>query len=156
MWVCSYERVVQHNEYALLSQSRFVHKVAPENHKGKLQNIQRNAKQSRVAIAAAYEDIGVYPDDQGILNIGVSYDGSWQKRVYSSHNGMGSVIDFLTGLPIDYEVLSNFCQKCKIFSEKPDDLEWKEKHRNNCPKKILMALQVPWRLPQTQIHYHFK
>ena len=94
------------------------------------------SKQSRVAIAAAYEDVGVYPDDQGILNIGASYDGSWQNRGYSSHNGMGSVIDLLTGLPIDYEVLSNFCQKCKIFSEKPDDLEWKEKHKNNCPKNF--------------------
>ena len=100
MWLCSYERVVQHNQYALLPQSRFIHKVAPENHRSKQQNIQRSIP----AIKS---------------------------------NGMGSVIDLLTGLPIDYEVLSNFFQKCnKIYSEKPDDPEWKGKHKNNCPKNF--------------------
>ena len=93
-------------------------------------------KQSRDAIGQAYDEIGVYPDGNGILNIGVSFDGSWQKRGYSSHNGMGSVIDLLTGLPIDYEVLSNFCFKCKAAEEKEIDPVWKQKHSDNCPKNF--------------------
>ena len=89
------------------------------------------SKQSKEEICRAYQEVGVAPDEQGVLDIGVSYDGSWQKRGYSSHNGMGSVIDLLTGLPIDYEVLSNFCSKCKIAAEQPPDSEWEEKTRRN-------------------------
>ena len=95
--------------------------------------------ESRQAIKDAYKDIGVVPDNEGILNVSVSYDGSWQRRGHSSHNGMAAVIDLMTGLPIDFEVLSNFCLKCKIASEKPssEDLEqWKAKHASNCPKNF--------------------
>ena len=53
------------------------------------------------AIHKSYADIGVQPDENGILDIGVSYECTWQKRGHSSHNGIGSVIDLLTGLPID-------------------------------------------------------
>ena len=60
---------------------------------------------SRETIAEAYSAVGVVPDENGILNIGVSFDGSWQRRGHSSHNGMACVIELLTDLPIDYEVL---------------------------------------------------
>jgi len=84
-----------------------------------------------------YEKLGVLPDDNGVLDIAVSFDGSWQKRGHSSHNGIGSVIDLLTGLPIDFHVLSNFCHKCRYF-ESIDDVSdiWKERHLENCPKNF--------------------
>ena len=53
------------------------------------------------------------PDD-GVLDIGVSLDGSWQKRGHSSYNGVASVIDLITGRPIDYKGLSHFCMKCSL------------------------------------------
>ena len=62
----------------------------------------------QTAIFNAYSALGVQPDDQGILDIAVSYDGAWQRHGFSSHNGVGLVIDLLTGLPLDFEVLSNF------------------------------------------------
>ena len=95
--------------------------------------------ETRQAIKEAYKEIGVIPDEDGILNIGVSYDGSWQRRGHSSHNGMAAVIDLMTGLPIDYEVLSNFCLKCKIADEKDDSEEldeWRAKHKQNCLKNF--------------------
>lgn len=95
--------------------------------------------ETRQAIKEAYDQIGVVPDENDILDIAVSYDGSWQRRGYSSHNGMAAVIDLMTGLPIDFEVLSNFCLKCKIASEKPpsEDLtQWKAKHAPNCPRNF--------------------
>ncbi len=55
------------------------------------------------------------PDKDGILDIAVSYDGTWQRRGVGGHslyNGAGPVIDLLTGLPLDYEVLCNFCHQC--------------------------------------------
>ena len=95
---------------------------------------------SREAIAEAYSAVGVVQDEDGVLNIGVSFDGSWQRRGHSSHSGMACVIDLLTGLPIDYEVLSNFCLKCHITDENPpsqaDYDEWKRKHSPNCPKNF--------------------
>ena len=91
---------------------------------------------SRHSIVKAYKEIGVVPDKDGILDISVSFDGTWQKRGYSSHNGVASVIDMLTGFPIDFEVLSNYCNKCKIAEGLPDDPEWKEKHKANCPKNF--------------------
>ena len=42
----------------------------------------------------------------------------------------------LTGIPTDFEVPSNFCLKCKIAVEKPDDPEWMKKHAANCPKNF--------------------
>lgn len=84
------------------------------------------------AIFKAYKDVGVEPDEDGILNIAVSYDGAWQKRGYSSHNGVASVIDLLTGMPVDFEVLSNFCSKCDGKGDA--DAEWKEKHASSCSK----------------------
>ena len=62
----------------------------------------------------------------------MSYDGAWQRRGFSSHNGVGSVIDLLTGLPVDFEVLSNFCSKCATKTN--SDPAWEEKHKPSCSK----------------------
>ena len=86
-------------------------------------------------IVEEYSKIGIFPDDDGILDIDVSFDGSWQKRGHSSHNGVASVIDVLTGLVVDYEILSNYCAKCKIAEANGFATnEWKEKHAPNCLK----------------------
>ena len=90
------------------------------------------SQQSRNIICKAYEKTGLYEDNKGILDIAVSYDGTWQKRGYSSHNGAASVIDLLTGLPVDYEVLSNFCSKCSHKEDKATDPEWVAKHAESC------------------------
>eukprot|EP00794_Sanderia_malayensis_P011448 gene11448-biopygen9129 len=60
--------------------------------------------QSREMIQAAYGDVGIKEDKDGILDIAVSYNGTWQRRGHVSHNGAASTIDLLTGLPIDNEV----------------------------------------------------
>ena len=48
------------------------------------------------AIKCCYKDIGVVPDKEGIRDVAVSYDGTWQRRGHSSHNGIGIAIDLLT------------------------------------------------------------
>ena len=93
-------------------------------------------KSSRETIKKAYKDIGIVPDEQGILDIAVSFDGSWQRRGHSSHNGMASVIELVTGLPLDHEVLSNFCGKCNIMEQSDSSEEWKLKHSRNCLKNF--------------------
>ena len=44
--------------------------------------------------------------------------------------------DLLTGLPIVFEVLANFCFKCKAAEDKVPDPEWQTKHAANCPKNF--------------------
>lgn len=94
------------------------------------------SKKSVEKIVESYSVLGVEPDEDGVLDIGVSFDGSWHKRGHSSHNGIAVVIDIITGLPVDYEVLSNFCLKCH-FSRKEDDPcyeQWQESHKVDCQK----------------------
>ncbi|GFV68360.1 uncharacterized protein TNCV_576121 [Trichonephila clavipes] len=55
--------------------------------------------------------------ETGVLDITVSFDGSWQKRGYKSLYGIGVVIDLLTGLVIDYEILSKYCTECTAAVE---------------------------------------
>ena len=46
---------------------------------------------------------------EAVIDIQVSFDGTWRKRGFSSNYGVGVWIDVLTGLVIDYEVLSLYC-----------------------------------------------
>ena len=91
---------------------------------------------TRSSVQSAYNDIGVLPDEEGILNIAVSFDGTWQRRGHSSHNGVATVIDLLTGLPLDFEVLSNFCLKCKLEEGNDPSNEWKKQHAAKCLKNF--------------------
>lgn len=74
--------------------------------------------------------------DDGILSIDVSFDGTWHRRGHASHYGVGVIIDALTGLVIDYHVLSTFCHKCRMKeSEELTEAErvaWLEKHHDEC------------------------
>ncbi|GBN18384.1 hypothetical protein AVEN_67313-1 [Araneus ventricosus] len=46
------------------------------------------------------------------VKCGVSVDGAWQRRGYSSLHGVVSAISILSGKVIDMEVMSQFCKKC--------------------------------------------
>ena len=70
------------------------------------------------------------------MNRAVSFDRSWQKRGFTSHNGTAAVINLLTGIPINSEVLSNFCTKYNAVEGEQEDLEWKKRHEPNCPKNF--------------------
>ena len=93
-------------------------------------------QQSVVAVRDAYREIGVVPDDNGILDVAVSFDGAWHRRGHSSHNGLASVIDMVTGLPLDHVVLCNFCHKCAAAASQPNDPSWERKHLEDCPKNF--------------------
>ena len=90
-------------------------------HSASMEMAQKVQEESVEIIRDAYKDIGIHPDQDGVLNIAVSFDGAWHRRGHSLHNGMASTTDLLTGLPTDFEVLSNFCLKCKLAADKPDD-----------------------------------
>ena len=59
----------------------------------------------------ATEEIAVTPDQVGVKNVMASFDGTWQRRGYSSLNCVVSCI--VDGKVVDYAVLSNVCPSCK-------------------------------------------
>ena len=106
------------------SMSLSVYKVHNEKiYVASISNFREVQQQSVKAIFEAYRDIRETIDESGIFDIAVSFDCAWQRRGHSSNNGVAAVIDLLTGLPVDYEVLSNFCLKCKIAANSPGSTE---------------------------------
>lgn len=66
-------------------------------------------KMSHDAIRRAHVDADPSLKIEGIINLSVSYDGTWHKRGHTSNYGLGIVIDVLTGLVIDFHILSKYC-----------------------------------------------
>ena len=54
-----------------------------------------------------------HKDDDGIVDAAISCDGSWQKRGFSSLNGLVACISMDTGRVVDVEPMSRYCKSCK-------------------------------------------
>ena len=69
-----------------------------------------------------------------ISDIGVSVDGSWQRRGFVSLNGTVAAISMDNGKLIDVEIMQRFCKPCQPHKEKltPHDFDvWYEGHKQN-------------------------
>ena len=72
-------------------------------------------------------------DMPAIVDVAVSFDGTWAKRGFTSLTGVVFVISVDTGGVLDYHVLSKACQKCalkKLQCEGDDEKceEWRREH----------------------------
>ena len=56
-----------------------------------------------------------------LLDVTVSFDGSWQKRGHTSLYGFGAVVEVDTGLVLDYTVASKYCHACALKLSKWDE-----------------------------------
>ena len=77
-------------------------------------------KKAHVAVRKAHIDSDPTLENNEVLDIAVSYNGTWHKRGHSSLYGLGLVIDILTGLVIDFELLSRYCAMCCQNKKKND------------------------------------
>ena len=69
--------------------------------------------------------------DEIIVDVPLSFDGSWQKRYgFNSLLGVVLAISIDTGCVIDYEVKSLVCFTCK--KNKDASAEWKDAHTKSC------------------------
>lgn len=115
---------------------------------------------SHTAIRQAHIELNPHLAGEEILNIAVSYDGTWHKRGHTSHYGMGIAIDVLTGLVIDFHILSRYCSACdqnkKILGDKTKEYEeWQQSHNvgGECEKNFtgssnsmeVAAAEVLWK-----------
>lgn len=53
-------------------------------------------------------------DDGSVLDVGVSFDGTWAKRGFTSLIGVVFAISIDTGEVLDYHVVSKTCQRCAL------------------------------------------
>jgi hypothetical protein len=73
------------------------------------------------------------PDD--IIDTAIGIDGSWQKRGYSSLNGVITGISPENAKVIDCNVFTKFCKGCSDWANKEQDeeyMDWKEAHEPVC------------------------
>lgn len=75
------------------------------------------------------------PED--IMNIVVSIDGTWKRRGHVSNYGLVFVIDVQSGLCIDFEVMSLYCEACakkRLELSRTNFAIWYKKHKPFCSK----------------------
>ena len=80
----------------------------------------------------------------------VSFDGTWQKRGFTSLYGVGMRTDVLTGLIIDYHVLSKYFHACEVNTKRIPPAEllvWKTAHARDCCINHNQSSK-PWRKRQ--------
>ena len=62
-----------------------------------------------------YREIDDRIGEDDIIDISVSFNGSWQKRGHTSLYGVGTVIDLETGLILDYQAYSQYRHVCSFY-----------------------------------------
>ena len=77
--------------------------------------------------------IEISDDGHKLTKVAVTIDGTWQKRGYSSKNGILFLISARTGEVLDFEVLSLVCHQCQAH-DKIDHFidqykQWREKYQ---------------------------
>ncbi|KAF8773823.1 hypothetical protein HNY73_016446 [Argiope bruennichi] len=82
------------------------------------------------------------PNLDDVIDITVSYDWTWQKRGHSSLYGIGIIVDILTGLIIDYEIISKYCPECTtskkdLGGKSPEFSIWYKTHKSECSKNYM-------------------
>lgn len=122
---------------------------------------------SRNIVYSSHEELDSN-DNEDVIDVAVSYDGTWHKRGHTSLYGIGIVIDILTGLVIDFEILSKYCPECicskrDLGSDSAEFHVWFEGHKNHCSQNFygssnameMSAAEIIWkRSAQTgRIHY---
>ena len=73
-------------------------------------------------------------DDDAIIDVVVSYDGTWHHRGFKSSQGVGIVISIDTGEILDAEVVSKTCEICQrsTLDRKSAEFEsWEQKHKES-------------------------
>ncbi|GFU72831.1 uncharacterized protein TNCV_2782961 [Trichonephila clavipes] len=77
------------------------------------------------------------PTDVPVVDISVSFNGSWLTRGHTSLIGIACVIDILTGYVIDFEVMCKICRNCSVAKRELGESSaeydiWFEGHRKDC------------------------
>ena len=75
--------------------------------------------------------------DADVIDIGVSVDGTWQRRGFSSLNGVVATISIDSGQIVEAEPMSRYCRHCfvntRLTQGDNNALElWEKSHKDYC------------------------
>lgn len=92
--------------------------------------------EARDAVRKAHTEKDNSLFNKKIIDIATSYDGTWHKRGHTSLYGVGLAIDMLTGLVVDFQVLSKYCHMCataaaELGADSPEYGIWFEGHKKS-------------------------
>ena len=79
----------------------------------KLSNIIKNA--TKHVAEESMKSAAELKDREVAADIGVSVDGSWQKRGFSSLNGVVIALSVSNGKIVDTEIMSRYCKLCDVM-----------------------------------------
>ena len=88
-------------------------------------------------VRRVYRDTDPSIGEDDTIDLIVSFDGSWMTRGHNSQYGIGCVVEVLTGLVIDLQVMSLYCQRCAYASTPHggmDTMEFKHWFRTHEPE----------------------
>ncbi|ESO93471.1 hypothetical protein LOTGIDRAFT_175538 [Lottia gigantea] len=73
---------------------------------------------------------------EGVIDLAVSFDASWLTKGHSSMYAVAFIIEVITGLVLDFHVVSTFCHACSFAKTKYGSgiefEEWYLKHKPHC------------------------
>ena len=109
------------------------------------------------------------PNEANVVEIAVSYDGTWSKRAYTANFGVGFVIAADTGEILDYDFDSKICMECaKTMQDLGEDIcefsMWYSGHQDQCTQshtgssgsmQCTIAKKIWDRSKESGIHYKF-
>ena len=52
------------------------------------------------------------PTEERIIDLAVSFDGTWMTRGHKSKYGLGCIVEIETGLVLDFVIMSLYCLSC--------------------------------------------
>ncbi|GFY34748.1 uncharacterized protein TNCV_844471 [Trichonephila clavipes] len=87
---------------------RRLSKTAYTNHENKLMSVISEVSELSMQKAAS-ELLVLHPTKNKIVECGISVDGTWQRRGYSSMNGCVAALSVDTGKVVDIEIMSSYC-----------------------------------------------
>ena len=105
----------------------------------KIANITEEVAQETMADAVAELRQNCQNEDE-ILDIGISCDGTWQRRGFSSLNGVVAALSLDSGKVIDVEVMSRFCRGCSLnqnLAKRNPTAYAKWKNLHNCKMNFI-------------------
>ena len=76
------------------------------------------------AYTESAQEIEVLPEEDGVKDVRASFDGTWQRRGYSSMNGTVACIS--NGKVVDYDVLTKTCKQCQYWKKKKTAVDYEQ------------------------------
>lgn len=74
-------------------------------------------KISRETVRKVYQEADSSIKENDVIDISVTYHGTWQKRGHTSLYGIGIVMESITGLVVDFHILSKYCHECATSAQ---------------------------------------